>query len=207
MTNGPLQATQVVTNRLLYLVRHGEAGPDGELTAAGAEQARLTGRRLRDVPFAAVHHSPLPRAARTAQLLAESLPGVPLHPSDLLRECVPAIPERADRTPEQAAFLDGLPAAALAGGPTQAAAAIERFAGPTGLGRHELVVSHGNLINWFVCHVLGAPAGAWLRMLDYHCAITVLMYFPDRAKLVAYNEMGHLPATLRGTDYPDEARV
>jgi probable phosphoglycerate mutase len=195
-----------VTNRLLYLVRHAEPEGDG-LSAVGAAQAKLTGERLRDVPFAAIHHSTLPRAARTAQLIAESLPGVPLHPSDLLRECVPAVPQRADQTPEQAAFLEGLPATATTEGPAQAAAAIERYAGPTGLGRHELVVSHGNLVNWFVCHALGAPAGAWLRMLDYHCAITVLMYFPDRVKLVSYNDMGHLPASLRGLDYPDEARI
>jgi serine/threonine-protein phosphatase PGAM5 len=195
-----------MTNRLLYLVRHGAYDGD-ELNATGEAQAKLTGLRLRDVPFTAIHHSPVPRAARTAELIAESFPGVPLRASDLLRECVPALPAREDMTPEQATFLDGLPPEAMADGPTQAAAAIARYAGPTGEGRHELVVSHGNLINWFVCHALGAPAGAWLRMLDYNCAVTVLMYFPDRVKLVSYNDMGHLPAALRGTDYPDEARV
>ena len=59
--------------RFLYLVRHGDASPhDGPLSPAGQEQARLTGRRLKDVPFSAVYHGPLPRAAQTAKLIAAS---------------------------------------------------------------------------------------------------------------------------------------
>jgi len=64
--------------RFLFLVRHGEAPGDGELSEAGREQARLTGERLRDVPFGGIYHGPLPRAAQTAELIAASLPGVPL---------------------------------------------------------------------------------------------------------------------------------
>ncbi len=57
--------------RFLYLVRHGEASPhDGPLSPAGQEQARLTGWRLKDVPFSGVYHGPLPRAAQTAKLIA-----------------------------------------------------------------------------------------------------------------------------------------
>jgi len=218
-----------MTNRVLYLVRHGEHD-GGALTEAGERQARLTGQRLRDVPFAAIHHSPSGRAVQTAKLIAESLAGVPLHPSELLRECVPAMPARSLLSPEQREFFDSMPADRLASGPAQAAAAVERYAGMAveryagvaggryaavageryaGMagGRCELVVSHGNLINWFVCRALDAPDHAWLRMLDYHCAITVIMYFPDRVKLVSYNDVGHLPAQLRGTGYPGEARI
>jgi broad specificity phosphatase PhoE len=54
----------------LYLVRHGEAVPhDGPLSKAGEQQARLTGRLLKDVPFSAIHHGPLPRTAQTATLI------------------------------------------------------------------------------------------------------------------------------------------
>jgi len=70
--------------RFLYLVRHGEASPhDGPLSPAGQEQAQLTGRRLKDVPFSAVYHGLPPRAAQTAELIAASLPGVPVEVSDL----------------------------------------------------------------------------------------------------------------------------
>ena len=194
-----------MTNRVLYLVRHGEHH-DGVLTELGERQARLTGERLRGVPFAAIHHSPSRRAARTAELIAESQPGVALCPSDLLRECVPALPEPGFFSVEQRSFFESLPAGRLASGPAQAAAAVERLAGFDGE-RFELVVSHGNLINWFVCRALDAPDHAWLRMLDYHCAVTVIMYFPDRVKLASYNDVGHLPPGLRGTGYPSEARL
>lgn len=53
----------------LYLVRHGKAVPhDGPLSEAGEQQARLTGRRLKDMPFSAIHHGPLPRTAQTRHL-------------------------------------------------------------------------------------------------------------------------------------------
>jgi probable phosphoglycerate mutase len=202
-----------MTNRVLYLVRHGEyAAPegtppeDGTLTEVGEEQARLTGQRLSGVPFAAIHHSPVPRAARTARLIADFHPGVPVHASDLLRECIPAVPPREDLNDDDAAFFDAFPPDVLDDGRAQAARAVERFACPTGAGP-ELLVSHGNLINWFVAQALGGPDGAWLRLLDYHCAVTVIMYFPDRVKVASYNDMGHLPVHLRGTDYPAEARV
>jgi hypothetical protein len=44
-------------------------------------------------------------------------------------------------------------------------------------------------------------------MLDYNAALTVILYLPDRLKLVAYNDTGHLPPDLRGTGYPREARI
>lgn len=51
----------------LYPVRHGEQGsasdhePDEGLSQLGRDQADRLGRRLRTVPFSAVHHSPLAR--------------------------------------------------------------------------------------------------------------------------------------------------
>jgi phosphohistidine phosphatase SixA len=61
-----------MANRLLYLARHGEAETapaanpeDGDLTEIGRQQAKLLGKRLRGVPFAAIHHSPWTRAVQT----------------------------------------------------------------------------------------------------------------------------------------------
>jgi hypothetical protein len=105
-----------MANRLLYLARHGEyeaaqaAEPeDGELTEIGRQQSKLLGNRLRGIPFSAVHHSPWTRAVQTAELVAEHLPGVPLRPSDLLQECIPAVPDRHRLTPSQAEFLRPAP--------------------------------------------------------------------------------------------------
>jgi serine/threonine-protein phosphatase PGAM5 len=193
-------------SRLLYLVRHGDYDGDGELTELGREQARRTGERLAGVSITAIHHSTEARAAQTADVIAASLPGVPVHPSELLVECIPALPERAALTDSQAEFFASLPADAVAQGPGQAAAAVERYAG-LGDGGPELLVSHGNLINWFVSQALGGPDFAWLRMLDYHCAITAILYLEGRVKLASYNDMGHLPPEMRGTDYPIELRI
>jgi serine/threonine-protein phosphatase PGAM5 len=203
-----------MANRLLYLARHGESEAaqaanheDGELTAIGRQQPKLLGKRLQGIPFAAIHHSPWTRAVQTAAIVAEHLPGVPLVPSDLLQECIPAAPERHRLTPSQAKFFDHPPKHRVAAGPAQAAAALKAYAGPVTVDRRELIISHGNLINWFVAKALDVPDQAWLRMLDCSCALTVIMYFPDRTSLISYNDMGHLPPSMRGTDYPPEARI
>jgi broad specificity phosphatase PhoE len=146
-------------------------------------------------------------AAQTAQIVAECLPGVPMRPSELLRECIPAIPDRQLLTTSHAEFFDSMPDQWLTEGPVQAAAAIRTYAGPVAEDRRDLIISHGNLINWFVTQALDAPDQAWLRMLDYSCALTVIMYLPDRTRLISYNDMGHLPPSMRGTEYPLEARI
>jgi probable phosphoglycerate mutase len=211
-----MRAEDPMANRFLYLVRHGEyeaapdAGPeDGTLSPAGVLQSELLAARLRDVPFTAIHHSPWQRAEQTAKILAEHHPHATMGSHELLTECVPTAPDREHLTEQQAAWFAGLPQQLIDEGAAQATAAFGRFGGPSRTGRteHELLVAHGNLINWFVCRALDAPAWSWLRMLDYHCALTVILYLPDRVKLVCYNDVGHLPPALRGTDYPPDARI
>jgi broad specificity phosphatase PhoE len=59
----------------VFVARHGEASyDDGErLTAAGAQQARELGERLRGARVAQVHASSMPRAAETARIAAALL--------------------------------------------------------------------------------------------------------------------------------------
>lgn len=202
---------------MLYLVRHGvheksaqvdpDGNEDGSLTDAGRTQARLLGERLAGVPFTAVHHSTLKRARETAEVLAEHLPGVPVQPSTLLRECIPLRPPADQLNEGQQAFFDSWPQEVLDHGVKQSAVAVERFAG-LGDGP-ELVVTHGNLIAWFVCEALDIPRWRWLSLpLHYNCALTIIVYRDNRPpSLMSYNDMGHLPPELRGTDYPSELRV
>jgi hypothetical protein len=147
----------------LYLVRHGEAVPhDGPLSPAGEQQARLTGRRLKDVPLSAIHHGPLPRAAQTAGLIAACIPGVPVSASDLAGDYLPSDPAPDDLPPSYASFVAGFSAAERAQGPRLAAAAIDRFtqAGPGDGDNHELIVTHNFLIGWLVSQALAAPSRA-----------------------------------------------
>jgi broad specificity phosphatase PhoE len=203
-----------VANRLLYLVRHGEQeNPEVEsdeagLSGTGRRQAALLGERLRAIPFAALHHSPVRRAAQTAELIAERLPGVPLRPSEVVGDYVPGAPDPATLPPAYAGFVAGFTEVDLVDGPKLAARAVERFTTPPETDRRELVVTHNFLIGWLVRHALDAPDWRWIGLNHYNCGLTVILFRTGRpASLVSYNDVGHLPPELRGTGLPAELRV
>ena len=194
----------------LYLVRHGEADPhDGPLSEAGKEQARLTGRRLSEVPFSAIYHGPLPRAAQTAGLIAASLPDVPVWASDLAGDYLPSDPDPAGMPSGFASFAAGFSAAERAEGPKLAATALDRFAWASGESgdTYELVVTHNFLIGWLVSQALSAPPWRWLGLNHMNCAVTVIAYLAGwPASLVTFNDAGHLPPALRWTGFPAAVR-
>jgi probable phosphoglycerate mutase len=195
--------------RFLFLVRHGEAPGDGALSAAGREQARLTGERLRDVPFGGICHGPLPRAAQTAELIAASLPGVPVSASDLAGDYLPSDPDPAGLPPSYARFVAAFPAAERAEGPQRAAAALDRFARP-GNGQadeYELVVTHNFLVGWLVSQAMAAPPWRWLGVNQLNCAISVIAYPAGLpARLLTFNDASHLSPGLRWTGFPPALR-
>ncbi|MEV4118704.1 histidine phosphatase family protein [Micromonospora sp. NPDC049645] len=101
----------------LYLVRHGEQdsalghASDGGLSPLGREQADQLGERLRAVSFSAIHHSPVTRAAQTADIVAGHLAEVPRHACDFVTDRTP-VPsaERRGRYPDRwLSWLDGVP--------------------------------------------------------------------------------------------------
>lgn len=196
--------------RFLYLVRHGVAEPhDGPLSAAGQQQARLTGQRLASVPFSAVYHGPLPRAAQTASLIAESLPGVPVRGCDLAGDYLPSAPDPDGLPPSFASFLAGFSAAERAEGAKLAAAALERFARPGEdlIDTYELVVTHNLLIGWLVSQALDAPPWRWMGVNQMNCAVSIIGYLPGPpAALISFNDAGHLPPRLRWTGFPATLR-
>ncbi|MFJ5776322.1 histidine phosphatase family protein [Streptomyces sp. NPDC093094] len=201
--------------RYLYLVRHGEATPDESgLTEAGRRQATLLGRRLRDIPFAAVRHGPLPRAEQTARLIGEQLKNVPLHACEAAGDYVPHVPE-ADELPAESAdfylrFLAGASDEERRDGPALARRALDLFTGPVDgeEDRHELVVTHNFLVAWLVRDALHAPKWRWLGLNHCNAALTVIRYPPGRAaSVLVSNDMRHLPAELRWTGFPPELHV
>ncbi|WP_405814356.1 MULTISPECIES: histidine phosphatase family protein [unclassified Streptomyces] len=201
--------------RYLYLVRHGEASPDeSALTEAGRRQAELLGRRLQDVPLAAVHHGPLPRARQTARLIGDQLTGVPVHLSEAAGDYVPYVPERSELPPESAdfylRFLDGASAEEREDGPGLARRAMDLFTGPMEgeEDRHELVVTHNFLVAWLVRDAMHAPKWRWLGLNHGNAALTVIRYAPGRpASVLVSNDMRHLPAELRWTGFPPELHI
>jgi len=187
--------------RHLYLTRHGQATPDeGTLTDEGHRQAVLLGERLRNVPLTTIHHGPLPRAARTAHLIAAQLDGVPAHACEPAGDYVPYTPEHAELPPDSADllldFVTRVPADERALGPGLAQEALERFTGPVPgtEDRHELVVTHAFLIAWLVRAALGAPPWRWMGLNHDNAALTVIRYRPGfPVSLLRYNDTSHLP--------------
>jgi serine/threonine-protein phosphatase PGAM5 len=180
----------------LYLVRHGEQVPaGGGLSELGREQAERLGRRLSAVPFAAIHHSPLARAAETASAVAGHLPHVPSHRCDYVtdRTPVPSTGRRGQYPARWHAWLDDVPADERDEDAVALQAAVEHF-GVTGEeDRYELLITHNFVIGWFVRHVLDAPVWRWIGLNQANCAITVLQWDSGRpATLLSFNEAGHL---------------
>jgi serine/threonine-protein phosphatase PGAM5 len=193
-----------MANRFLYLARHGDAVDDGPLSEAGRQQARLLGARLSELPITAIHHSPLQRAVETTRLISAHLPAAAPHESELVGDYVPAAPDRATLPAAFGPFVDSFTPAELADGPPLAEAAIAKFTGPSqDTDRHELIVTHAFLVAWFIRHALDAPVDRWIGLNAANCALTVILYRPERPPtLVVVNDMGHLPQHLRWTGFP-----
>lgn len=185
----------------LYLARHGEQdrapghAPDGGLSQLGREQADRLGRRLHAVPFSAIHHSPLARAAQTADIVAGHLPQVPRHACDFIadRTPVPSTRQR-DRYPGRwLAWLDGVPGDERDEDATALQAAVEHFGVTGDTDRYELLITHNFVIGWFVRHMLDAPVWRWIGLDQANCAITIVQWDSDRLPaLVSFNDTGHL---------------
>ncbi|MGF1427656.1 histidine phosphatase family protein [Kitasatospora sp. LaBMicrA B282] len=201
--------------RYLYLARHGEALPDGSgLSETGRRQATLLGRRLREVPLAAVHHGPLRRAAQTARLIGEQLGSVPVDEEAAAGDYLPHLPDR-EELPAACAdglldFLGEVPPAEAAAGAALAREAILRFTGPVpgSVDRHELVVTHAFLISWLLRDAMAAPDWRWLGINHANTGLTVIRYAPGRPPAVlVQNDQRHLPTELCWTGFPPEWQV
>ena len=169
--------------RHLWIVRHAEATPDQSgLTETGRRQADLLGVRLAGLPIAAVSHSPRPRAAKTAAIVAGHLPGVP----------VDEAPELDDRIPSD--------------DPDAMAAMIARFTGPGPA--HQLVITHNFQVGWFVRDALAAPAARFEVVNSANTALTVIRYPSGGApRVIVVGDLTHLPPELRWTGLPAELRL
>jgi serine/threonine-protein phosphatase PGAM5 len=181
--------------RTVYLVRHGQLDMQAfakdhftaGLTAVGRDQARLTARRLRSVGASSIHCSTLGRARETAAIVAEAIPNLVVRPSRLLWE-LPNLGPEHDRT-WRPVFKSRL---------RRGERAFVKFVRPA---RHQgcvdILVSHGNLIRYFVCRILGIAPESWSSLGTSHCGITQVSVAPDLVRIVCYNETRHLPDRLR----------
>ncbi|MGH8875911.1 MAG: histidine phosphatase family protein [Stackebrandtia sp.] len=189
-----------MATRHLYLVRHGVADPFGELTDLGQRQSELAAQRLARLPITEIWHSPLSRAERSARIIGERLPGVPVREAPELVDHVPHVPQEIP--PEWAGFFDGYDAAEAAAGRRRADALVDRFACPAETESHEVLVTHAYQVAWLLRHSLDAPLQRWLGLNCGNAALTAIEFRDGTAPTVLlYNDMGHLPADLRWTGF------
>ena len=210
--------------RYIYLVRHGQMDYTttqtdilGQgLTVLGQEQARLTGRRLQSLPLTRIYTSSLRRASQTAKQIAAALPSATMKSTRLLWECIPYLPEEfrawypnylvkgrysRDETmplnlrPWMNLWPDGTPWELISEGQERAEKAYNRFFRKTRSSElHEAIVSHGNLIRYFICRVLELPLENWTSLDIRNCAISEIMIDDSGRKiLISHNDAGHLP--------------
>lgn len=187
----------------LYLVRHGEQQdaehglPDGPLSPRGKRQAHLIAERLGGVPFTGAWHSPLQRAAETAEIIAQRLPALTSEPTPLLMDCIPS-----GKAPEMPSVFDpffgSVTDAQIEAGRAQMEDAASEFLRSKRGEHHDLLITHNFVIGWFVREVLGAPDWRWISINQANCGLTVLQQKPGRPwTLVTHNDLGHLPVELR----------
>ena len=180
----------------VYLIRHGMYDRDSTaddvtgngLNDLGHRQARRIGERLAALPVrpTLLVSSTLLRARQTADDMGAVMQRVPTRDS-LLAECTPTS-ERADymtnHTREDIARCD-----------SNLAAAWTKYMTPSPDGdRHDVLVCHGNVIRWFVSHVVAGNPARWHLMDIANGSLTILAVRPDgTARLVTYSDVGHLP--------------
>lgn len=192
-----------MAERHITLVRHGqytrtdEVG-GGDLTDIGIKQAGHAGRALEEqYPITALYSSTLRRAITTAHIIANQQPDVRgFVQQDILCEAVFHVPENSKTL--QAQFADISPEMITAQR-IRVAHAYDTFVKPA-LGEadeHDVIVTHGNVIRYFVMRVMNAPIELWANIDVYHTGLTRLLVYPSgHAKLITHNEIAHLPRHL-----------
>lgn len=205
-----------MATRTLYLIRHGDYIPIdnsvlgenpsmearykhacevGGLTPLGKEQAEVLAQRLKPLPVTAIHTSTMRRADETAEIIAAQFPKVRVQRSDKLWECIPAVPPPPhDRDLRATYTLDQ-----LAEQEQRAAHAFKHyFKRARGKDKHEIIVTHGNLIRYFTCRVLNVPPEPLAFNMELcNCSVSeVLIKADGRTMLIAYNDTGFMPYRL-----------
>ena len=201
-TQGQGKETEATGIRTIYLIRHGnynhedERDPDvgKELVPLGIAQTRLVASRLKSLPvkITSLISSTMTRARQTAMIINRDFPELELQQYRLIRECTPPtwrkdIMERED--PEE-----------LNNCTDSLEAAFNKFfiPSPDDENRNDVIVCHGNVIRYFVTKVLKVNTMAWLQMTISNCGLTIVKIMPNgKMKLVAFNDVGHLPPNMQ----------
>lgn len=191
-----------MTKRHIYLIRHGHyhhANRDsGELTDIGQEQAIVTSHALKHLPFTQLIYSPSTRAAQTALIIGEMLPGTVYLEDERLREVIPDIPDHYHDF-FKLRYPDATPEKRRAATHTLRQVFEDYFVTPAPDTDDEyvLLVCHGNVIRYLISQVMQNGADFWMRMIIHNCGISRVWIEDSGMMFVAsHNDIGHLPVEL-----------
>ena len=181
----------------LFLVRHGEAASthaaDPGLNELGRRQAEAVATRLAESGADSLVHSPKRRARETAEIIGTHLPDLMLEPSVHADDRTPMPTDQSSVPARYWPFLGRVPSAERDPDSRQLDGAIEHLGAVGTADRSMIVVTHAFVIGWFVRHALDAPSWRWLGLNHLNGAVTTIEYTSDGARLVAFNDSGHLP--------------
>jgi broad specificity phosphatase PhoE len=182
----------------------GQGGPG--LNETGRVQARALAMRLSALRVDALYSSDLARARETAEIAATATGLEPVLDPGLREVDVGdwrglTRDEVSRRDPDgYRRWLGG--EAGWNGGETYAemharvVAAVERLVAASAVGRIA-VISHGGAVRALAANAAGLPKHDRLRIEGArNCSLTTLSYDHDGARLVGYNDDGHLPPAL-----------
>jgi serine/threonine-protein phosphatase PGAM5 len=184
----------------LHLVRHGQYVIDktkddfGFLSELGQRQSEFLADKLLELPVRFIFSSDHARALETAKIIRSRFPEHEVKETHMLSEGIPWYPNRvrrerglswwtlrAHRQRMDVAFAQFF----------RADADMENDA-------HDLLISHGNVIRYFVCKALDIDYRRWTRFEIPNCSIcTIRVDTAGVMKLVRFGEIGHIPNDLR----------
>lgn len=204
--------------RHLFFVLHGHYISNGEtnlhfLSSLGKTQLEMTGDRLATwgLPFTRIFHSSALRCKQSSNILKAHLPNMETVQDDLLLECAPESVASNQQLINFRMELDTPSASSLYEDGARIEAAFRKYIHRAEFGQksdtYEVMVTHANVIRYFVCRALQLPPEAWLKMSLHNGSITWLSIRPDGLVFVReLGDTGHMPA-LDELAHPDGSLV
>lgn len=191
----------------LLLVRHATCDPVGHtlsgralgvhLNAAGIAQAEALAQRLQKMQVSVVYTSPRERAVETGQAIAGAT-GAPLQLDDRLDEidfgewtgrAIPSL-EGDDHWRNFNLHRSGTraPSGELAGEVLARSTAALQAMAEAHRGQHVVAVTHGDVIRYVLCHLLGSPLDLFHRIAIDPASLTIVQLDPWGPRVLSVNE-------------------
>ncbi len=189
-----------IYSKTIYLVRHAQyeriessMGRTDVLTDLGFRQSQFLAQYLSRFPITRIYHSTFDRAQLSAQILQKLLSDVELIPDQSLVERTPGFPKGFISKYGLGQFRSLLRHRIDAEKSYR-----KHFRYFESEDQHHVIVSHGNLIRFFICKVLKIPSRYWQTLEMKQCALTVIVLRSDgTCRLLTHNELGHLPIDIQ----------